>query len=413
MTDKTTNYRETNIDELRHLVSPRALSGETMLLNMGPQHPSTHGVLRLLLELDGEIVLNCIPDIGFLHTGVEKNMESKTYQKAEVMTDRLDYLNNVGNNLVYCMAVEKLVELDVPERAQAVRVILAELTRIASHLIWVGTSALDLAAMSLYMYAFREREYILDIMEMCSGQRMMTTYIRPGGLWRDVPAGFEEAVRDFVKMLPKRLDEYESMLTKNALFLDRTVGIGKISQEDCIRYGITGPILRASGKEFDLRKIRPYSGYEKYDFNVPTQTAGDVYARYLVRVQEMRESLRIIEQAVNTLPGGPVRSSNRKFVPPPRSEIGTSMEALIHHFKLWTEGFSAPVGSVYATAESPRGEIGVFLEGNGGPKPWRIHYRTPSFVNLQIMPLITRNHFVADIVGIIGSLDVILGDSDR
>ncbi len=413
MTEKTSNYRETNIDELRHLVSSRALSGETMLLNMGPQHPSTHGVLRLLLELDGEIVLNCIPDIGFLHTGVEKNMESKTYQKAEVMTDRLDYLNNVGNNFVYCMAVEKLVDLDVPERAQAVRVILAELTRIASHLIWIGTSALDLAAMSVYMYAFREREYILDIMEMCSGQRMMTTYIRPGGLWRDVPAGFEEAVRDFVKMLPKRLDEYESMLTKNALFLERTVGIGPISQEDCIRYGITGPILRATGKEFDLRKIRPYSGYEQYDFNVPTQPAGDVYARYLVRVQEMRESVRIIEQAINKLPAGPFRSNNRKFVPPPRSEIGTSMEALIHHFKLWTEGFSAPVGSVYATAESPRGEIGVFLEGNGGPKPWRIHYRTPSFVNLQIMPLITRNHFVADIVGIIGSLDVILGDSDR
>ena len=311
------------------------------------------------------------------------------------------------------MAVEKLVDLDVPERAQAIRVILAELTRIASHLIWIGTSALDLAAMSVYMYAFREREAILDIMEMCSGQRMMTTYIRPGGLWRDVPAGFEEAVREFTKILPKRLDEYESMLTKNALFLERTVNIGPISQEDCIRYGITGPILRATGKAFDLRKIRPYSGYENYDFNIPTQSSGDVYARYLVRVQEMRESVRIIEQAVNKLPSGPVRSSNRKFVPPPRSEIGTSMEALIHHFKLWTEGFSAPVGSVYATAESPRGEIGVFLEGNGGPKPWRIHYRTPSFVNLQIMPLMTRNHFVADIVGIIGSLDVILGDSDR
>lgn len=242
MTENTLNYRETNIDELRHLVSERALTGETMLLNMGPQHPSTHGVLRLLLELDGEIVLNCIPDIGFLHTGVEKNMESKTYQKAEVMTDRLDYLNNVGNNFVYCMAVEKLVDLDVPERAQAIRVILAELTRIASHLIWIGTSALDLAAMSVYMYAFREREAILDIMEMCSGQRMMTTYIRPGGLWRDVPAGFEEAVREFTKILPKRLDEYESMLTKNALFLERTVNIGPISQEDCIRYGITGPI---------------------------------------------------------------------------------------------------------------------------------------------------------------------------
>jgi NADH-quinone oxidoreductase subunit D len=413
MTEKIHNYRETNIDELRHLVSERALTGETMLLNMGPQHPSTHGVLRLLLELDGEIVQNCIPDIGFLHTGIEKNMESKTYQKAEVMTDRMDYLNNVGNNLVFCLAVEKLVDLDVPERAQAIRVILTELTRISSHLIWIGTSALDLAAMSVFMYAMREREMILDILEMCSGQRMMTTYIRPGGLWRDVPAEFGDAVRSFINILPKRLDEYESMLTKNVLFLERTVGIGKISTEDCIRYGITGPILRATGKAFDLRKIRPYSGYDLYDFDIPTQPAGDVYARYLVRVQEMRESVRIIDQALTKLPGGPVRSNNRKFVPPPRSEIGVSMEALIHHFKLWTEGFSAPAGSVYVTTESPRGELGVFLEGDGGPKPYRIHYRTPSFLNLQIMPFITRKHFVADLIGIIGSLDVILGDTDR
>jgi NADH-quinone oxidoreductase subunit D len=380
---------------------------------MGPQHPSTHGVLRLLLELDGEIVLNCIPDIGFLHTGVEKNMESKTYQKAEVMTDRLDYLNPVGNNLVFCMAVEKLVDLDVPERAQAIRVILAELTRLSSHLLWNGTAALDLAAMSVFMYAMREREMILDIMEMCSGQRMMTTYIRPGGLWRDIPDGFVAAARNFVNIFPKRVDEYESMLTKNVLFLERTVGIGIINEKDCIRYGITGPVLRASGKAFDLRKIRPYSGYENYNFDIPSEQAGDVYARYLVRVHEMRESTRIIDQAVNKLPAGPVRSNNRKFVPPPRSEIGVSMEALIHHFKLWTEGFSVPAESVYVTAESPRGEIGVFLEGDGGPKPLRIHYRTPSFVNLQIMPMITRKHFVADLIGIIGSLDIILGDSDR
>lgn len=413
MTEKTVNYRETNIDELKHLVSERALTGETLLLNMGPQHPSTHGVLRLLLELDGEIVVNCIPDIGFLHTGIEKNMEAKTFLKAEVMTDRMDYLNPVGNNFVYCMALEKLVDLDVPERAQAIRVILAELTRISSHLIWVGTSALDLAAMSVYMYAFREREMILDIMEMCSGARMMTTYIRPGGLWRDVPAGFTDAVREFVNVFPRRVDEYESMLTKSELFHERTVGIGPISKEDCIRYGITGPILRASGNPFDLRKARPYSGYEKYDFDIPSQTAGDVYARYLVRMQEMRESTRIIDQALQKLPEGPVISNNRKFIPPPRSEIGVSMEALIHHFKLWTEGFSVPAQSVYVTAESPRGEIGVFLEGNGGPKAQRVHFRTPSFVNLQIMPLLTRKHFVADLIGIIGSIDVILGDSDR
>jgi NADH-quinone oxidoreductase subunit D len=407
------DYRSTTIEELRHLVSDRAMTGETMLLNMGPQHPSTHGVLRLLLELDGEIVQTCIPDIGFLHTGVEKNMESKTYQKAEVMTDRLDYMNTIGNNLVFCLAVEKLVDLDVPERAQAIRVILTELTRISSHLLWLGTSALDLAAMSVFLYAMREREMILDIFEMCSGQRMMTTYVRPGGLWRDVPAEFDKAVRDFVKVMPKRLDEYESMLTKNALFLERTVGIGPICMQDCLRFGITGPILRATGKAYDLRKARPYSGYDQYDFNIPTQTAGDCYSRYMVRVLEVRESVKIIEQALNKLPGGPIRSDNRKFVPPPRSEIGVSMEALIHHFKLWTEGFQAPAESVYVTAESPRGEIGVFLEGDGGSKPYRIHYRTPTFVNLQIMPLLTRKHFVADVVGIIGSIDVVLGDADR
>ena len=401
------------LDGMTHLVSDRAIKGETMLLNMGPQHPSTHGVLRLLVELDGEIVVNCVPDIGFLHTGVEKNMESKTYQKAEVMTDRLDYLNPIGNNLVYCLAVEKLVDLDVPPRAQALRVLLTELTRLQSHLVWIGTSALDLAAMSVFLYSFREREIILDIFEMVSGQRMMTTYIRPGGLWRDVPPEFDAAVRNVLKIMPARIDEYEALLTKNPLFLDRTRKIGVISGEDCVRWGLTGPVIRASGIAYDLRKARPYSGYEQYDFDIPTQTSGDVYGRYLVRVAEMRQSLRIIQQALDKLPNGPVRSSNRKFVPPPRSELGTSMEALIHHFKLWTEGFEAPKGSVYVGTESPRGELGVYLEGDGGPKPFRVHYRTPSFVNLQAMPLLSRGHFVADLVGIIGSIDVILGDADR
>ncbi len=408
-----TEYREVNIEELKHLVSNRALTGETMLLNMGPQHPSTHGVLRLLLELDGEIVVNCIPDIGFLHTGVEKNMEAKTYQKAEVMTDRLDYLNPIGNNLVYCLAVEKLAELDVPPRAQALRVILAELTRIASHLLWLGTSALDLGAMSLFLYTMREREQILDIFEMCSGQRMMTTYPRPGGLWRDVPVEFEDAVRHILKIMPDRIVEYETLLNKNPLFLDRTQGIGVISEEECLRYGITGPVLRASGMAYDIRKAHPYSGYEQYDFDIPTENTGDVHARYLVRMQELRQSLRIVQQGLDKLPFGPVRSNNRKFVPPPRSELGISMEALIHHFKLWTEGFSLPKGSVYVATESPRGELGVFLEGNAGPKAQRIHYRAPSFANLQILPLLTRGHFVADVVAIIASIDVILGDADR
>ncbi len=408
-----TDIREVSVDELRHLVSERAMTGETMLLNMGPQHPSTHGVLRLLLELDGEIVLNCIPDIGFLHTGVEKNMELKTYLQAEVMTDRLDYLNPIGNNLTYCLAVEKLVELDVPPRAQTLRVILAELTRIASHLIWLGTSALDLAAMSVFLYTFRERENILDVFEMISGQRMMTTYIRPGGLWRDVPVEFEAAVRHILDILPARIDEYEDLLTHNALFLERTRKIGVISAEDCIRYGLTGPVIRGSGVAYDLRKARPYSGYEQYDFDVPTQAAGDIYSRYLVRVAEMRQSLRIVQQAMDKLPYGPVRSNNRKFVTPPRSEIGVSMEALIHHFKLWTEGFNVPAHSVYAATEGPRGELGVYLEGDGGPRPFRVHYNTPSFANLQAMPLMTRNRFVADVVGIIGSIDIVLGDADR
>jgi NADH-quinone oxidoreductase subunit D len=407
------DYREIVNEEIRHLVSPRALTGETMLLNMGPQHPSTHGVLRLLLELDGEIIVNCIPDIGYLHTGVEKNMESKTYQKAEVMVDRLDYLNPLGNNLVYCMAVEKLCELDVPERALAIRVILTELTRLNSHLVWLGTSALDLAAMSTFLYTFRERELILDIFEMCAGQRMMTTYIRPGGLWRDVPAEFEPAVRKIIKIMPDRIKEYESLLTHNPLFLERTRGIGQITTEDCIRWGVNGPIIRASGMAYDLRKVRPYSGYDKYEFDIPTQKDGDIYSRYLVRVEEMRQSVRIIGQALDKLPGGTFRSNNRKYVPPPRSEIGVSMEALIHHFKLWTEGFNAPKGAVYVAIESPRGELGVYLESDGGPKPYRCHYHTPSFANLQIMPLLSRGRFVADVVGIIGSIDIVLGDTDR
>jgi NADH-quinone oxidoreductase subunit D len=404
---------EAPLDQIRHLVSERALSGETMLLNMGPQHPSTHGVLRVLLELDGETVINAIPDIGFLHTGVEKNMEAKTYQKAEVMSDRLDYMNPLGNNLAYSLAVEKLVGLDVPVRAQGLRVILAELQRISSHLVWLGTAALDLAAMSDFMYCFREREMILDIFELVSGVRMMTTYIRPGGVWRDVPVEFEAAVRDFLKIIPGRIDQYESLLTRNPLFLDRTVGIGAISAAEATNWGLTGATLRASGVDYDLRKFAPYSGYEQYDFEVPLRTEGDVYARYLVHIEEMRQAIRIIQQAMDKLPMGPVRSSNAKFVPPPRSEIGTSMEALIHHFKLWTEGFNAPQGSVYVAVESPRGELGVFLEGDGGPKPYRIHFRTPSFDNLQVLPVLSKGFLVADLVAIIGSIDIVLGDIDR
>jgi NADH-quinone oxidoreductase subunit D len=404
------------VEEIQHLVSNRAIEGETLLLNMGPQHPSTHGVLRLLLELDGEIIINCIPDVGYLHTGIEKNMEAKRYQQAEVMTDRLDYLNTMGNNLAYVLAVEKLVDLDVPERAQVVRVIMTELQRIASHLVWLGTGSLDLAAMTVFLYCFRDREVILDILEMVSGQRMMTTYFRPGGLWRDTVPGFEDAVRDFLKILPHRLKEYEALLSKNPIFIDRTKGIGLVPKEKVLEWGITGPIARGSGINYDLRKAQPYSGYDTYDFEVPVQQGADVYDRYLVRMEEMRQSLRIIEQGIKKLKkleGKPFCSDNRKFVPPPRAELGHSMEAVIHHFKLWTEGFNAPKGSVYVPVESPRGELGVYLEGDGGPKPYRVHFRTPSFSNLQILSWMAKGYFVADLVAMIGSIDIVLGDIDR
>jgi NADH-quinone oxidoreductase subunit D len=404
---------EVNYPELKHLVSERAFRGETVLLNMGPQHPSTHGVLRLLLELDGEVIVNCVPDIGFLHTGIEKNMEAKRWLLAEVMTDRTDYLNNTGNNLAYCLAIEKLADLDVPPRAQAVRVILVELERISNHLIWLGTQALDLAAQSIFLYCFREREAILDIKEMCSGQRMMTTYFRPGGLWRDIPAGFEIAVRRFLRMFPERLKQYEAILTKNPIWLDRTRNIGKISLEQAIAYSLTGPILRGSGLAYDVRKAQPYSGYEQYDFIIPTGTHGDVYDRYLVRLEEMRQSLRIIQQALDKLPYGQYRSNNRKYVPPPRAELGTSMEAVIHHFKLWTEGFNVPKGAVYLPVESPKGELGYYLESNGGNQPYRVHMRTPSFLAVQALPIMAKGHLVPDIVAIIGSIDIVLGDCDR
>ncbi|HMM27252.1 MAG TPA: NADH dehydrogenase (quinone) subunit D [Aggregatilineaceae bacterium] len=402
-----------DLNDLRGLVSERALAGETMVLNMGPQHPSTHGVLRLLLELEGEEIINCAPDIGYLHTGIEKNMESKRYEQALTMTDRIDYLNNMGNNLAYCLAIEKLSGLDVPPRAQYLRVLLAEMTRINSHLVWLGTHALDLGALSFLLFCFRERERILDIFEMVSGQRMMTSYFRPGGVWRDVVPEFEPAVRDFLNYFPARIDEYERILTENPLWLDRTQGIGFISAEDAIRYGCSGPTLRGSGVNWDIRKAMPYSSYDDFEFDVPLGQHGDVYDRYMVRVQEMRQSVRIIQQAIDRLPDGPFRSENRKYVPPPRSELGHSMEAVIHHFKLWTEGFRPPKGEVYVRVESPRGELGCFLVSDGSPKPWRVHFRTPSFVHLSALPVMTKGYLIADVVAIIGSIDIVLGDCDR
>jgi NADH-quinone oxidoreductase subunit D len=404
---------EIALEQLRGRVSERAFTGETMLLNMGPQHPSTHGVLRLLLELDGETIITCLPDVGYLHTGVEKNMEAKTYEKALVMTDRLDYLNNMGNNLVYCMAIEKLCELDVPPRAEYIRVIIAELQRINSHLVWLGTHVLDLGATSLLLYAFRDREHILDLFEMVSGQRMMGSYIRPGGVWRDLTDDFIPALRKFIDYLPRKLDDYERLLDQNPLWLDRTKNVGVLKPEDAIKWSVTGPSLRGSGINFDIRKAMPYSVYDQFEFEVPLGTNGDVYDRYRVRMQEMRQSLRILEQAVKNLPKGPFRSNNRKFVPPPRAELGRSMEAVIHHFKLWTEGFNVPKGEVYVRTESPHGELDVFLVGDGGPKPYRVHFRTPSFINLQALGIVAQGYMVSDLVAIIGSIDIVLGDCDR
>ncbi len=416
MGQNETQLMELTVDdlkEMRGLVSERALAGETVLLNMGPQHPSTHGVLRLLLEIDGENVVSCVPDVGFLHTGIEKTAEDKTYLKVIPLTDRMDYLAPMSNNLGYVLAVEKLMGVEVPPRAQYVRVILCELQRIASHLVWLGTHAMDLAAMSVFLYCFREREKILDIFEMVSGQRMMVSYFRPGGLWRDLPAGFEEAVRAFMAHFPLEIKEYEGLLKKNPLWIDRTRGVGVISAEQAVAWGVTGSSLRGSGVNWDIRKALPYSSYEHFEFDVPLRTEGDVYARFWCRVQELWQSLRIIDQALKKLPKGPHISNNRKVVPPPKEELAYSMESLIHHFKLWTEGFAPPPGEVYVRIESPRGEFGTYLSSDGSPKPRRVHFRTPSFANLSAMPQMTKGVFIADLVAIIGSIDIVLGDVDR
>jgi NADH-quinone oxidoreductase subunit D len=403
-----------SLEQLKGLVTERALTGETMLLNMGPHHPSTHGVLRLLLELDGEEVITCLPDIGFLHTGIEKNIESKSYEKAVPLTDRMDYLAPMSNNTAYCLAVEKLVGLQVPERAQIMRVICLEMTRLNSHLVWLGTHAIDLGAMSVFLYCFREREELLKMFEMLSGQRMMGSYMRPGGVWRDFPPEFLPMLENFLGYFPSRVDDYEALLTKNPIWMDRTQGVGVIEPEKAMAWGVSGPSLRGSGVAWDLRKSMPYSGYDMFDFNVPVGEHGDVYDRFMVRIREMRESVKIMQQAIKRLPAkGPFRSDNRKFVPPPRAELGQSMEAVIHHFKLWTEGFAAPDEEVFVAIESPRGELGCYLHGTGGNKPRRVHFKTPSFMHISSLPVMTHGHLIADLVAIVGSVDVVLGDCDR
>jgi len=385
----------------------------TMTLNMGPQHPSTHGVLRLVLELDGEVVVKCIPHIGYLHTGIEKGLEGKRFQQGIPLTDRMDYLAPLSNNLALVLAVEKALGITVPERGQTIRVMLAELTRIKSHLVWLGTHALDIGAMTVFLYCFREREQILDLYEAVSGQRMMSSYFRVGGLAADLPPGFEDGVHAFLETFPDRQAEYEALLTKNPLWLQRTVGIGTISRDDAIAFGLSGPALRACGVSYDVRKAHPYSGYERYQFDIPLGKNGDVYDRYMVRMAEMRQSWRIASQALQRLQPGPINVTDPKLVPPPKQLIKRSMEALIHHFKLYSEGFHVPPGEVYQPIEAPKGELGVYLVTDGGNKPYRVHFRAPSFVNLQALPKMVEGRLVADAVAVIGSLDIVLGEIDR
>ena len=385
----------------------------TMTINMGPQHPSTHGVLRLVLELDGEVVVRCTPHIGYLHTGMEKIAESKRYQQVIPITDRMDYLAPLSNNLAYVLAVEKLMGIEVPPRAKVIRVMMTELTRIGSHLVWLGTHAIDIGAMSVFLYAFREREQILDMYEQVAGARMMSSYFRVGGLFADLPERFEETVRSFVTSFPDRLAEYEDLLTANPIWIQRTKGVGVIKPEDAVDLGMSGPSLRACGVPWDIRKSHPYSGYEQYSFEISRGTHGDVYDRYLCRIFEMRQSLAIVRQALEHLPDGPIAVQDPKVTPPPKPMVKKSMEALIHHFLLWSEGFRTPVGEVYQSIESPRGEFGVYLVSDGSNIPYRVHFRAPSFVNLQALPRMAEGRLVADVVAIIGSIDIVLGEVDR
>jgi NADH-quinone oxidoreductase subunit D len=384
-----------------------------MLLNMGPQHPATHGVLRLVLELDGEVVLSCRPVIGYVHTGIEKTYEFKTYHQDVTMTDRMDYLCPLSNNLAFALCVERLFEVEAPPRAQVARVILVELTRLNSHLVWLGTQALDLGAMSVFFYCFREREMLLDLFELCSGARMMTSYIRPGGLYFDLPDGFAAKVEEILRVFPARIDEYEDLLTDNELWRDRTIGIGRISAEDAIAWGLSGSNLRASGVNWDVRKTEPYCGYEQYEFNVPLGSNGDVYDRYLCRMREMRESLKIVRQALDRLPGGDFALHDHKVSFPSRAELATSMEALIHHFKIATEGYRVPSGEAFVPIESPRGEMGFYIVADGSGRPYKCHVRAPSFYNLAAISKMAEGGLVADLVALIGSLDPVLGDVDR
>ncbi len=384
-----------------------------MTLSMGPQHPSTHGVLRLDLRLDGELVVKAIPDIGYLHTGMEKLFEYKKYQQGIVITDRMDYLNPLGNNLAYCMAAEKLLQLEIPPRAQTIRVLTCELQRIASHLVWLGTHALDIGAMSVFFYCFRHREKILNLIEAASGGRMTPSYFRIGGLMMDLPAGFERRCKQFLDDFPEALNTYETLVTGNTIWQSRTQGVGVMERDDAISWGLTGPCLRGSGVDLDLRRDNPYTGYETYDFEIPVETDCDVWARFRVRMREMYESWKICRQAIERLKPGPIKADAPKVVLPDRDDMRKHMDSLIHHFLIVAEGFNVPPGEVYMPIEASKGELGVYMKSNGGPKPERVHFRGPSFVNLSALPAMVEGEMIADVVAIIGSLDIVLGEIDR
>lgn len=384
-----------------------------MVLNMGPQHPSTHGVLRLVLEIDGEIVVRLYPEIGYLHTGIEKTCEAKFYQQVVPLTDRVDYLGPMANNLCYCLAVEKLLQLEIPERAVWIRVLLTELTRLNSHLIWLGTHAMDIGALTVFLYTFREREEILRIFEAVAGQRMMTSYFRIGGLSMEPPLDLFDRIQAFIKTFPEKIDEYSNLLTGNPIFRNRLMGVGHLSPEDAIALAVTGPTMRASGIDFDLRRDMPYSSYEKFQFKVPVSNRCDCWGRYEVRLLEMRESIGIIQQALDGMPGGPIKADAPKIVLPDREKMKTQMEALIHHFKIVTEGFNVPAGEVYQGIESGHGQMGYYVVSDGTAKPYRVHMRYPGFASLQALETMCKGRMLADVVAVIGSIDIVLGEIDR
>lgn len=386
---------------------------KTMILNMGPQHPSTHGVLRLILEIDGETVVRMMPDIGFLHTGIEKTCEAKFYQQVVPLTDRIDYLCPMTNNLCYVLAVEKLLGLELPPKAQWLRVMMNELTRINSHLVWLGTHALDMGAMTVFLYCFREREDILRLFEAVSGQRMMTSYFRVGGVSLEPPLDFFGRVRKFADRFPSKVDEYEGLLTGNPIWMMRTKGVAKLSAEDAIAIGASGPTLRGSGVDWDLRRDMPYTGYDNFKFKVPVGKDGDVFARYMCRVAELRESISIVSQALDGMPEGPIKANAPKVVLPDREKMKTEMEALIYHFKIITEGFAVPEGEVYQAVESPRGEMGYYIVSDGSAKPYRVHMRSACLANMQALPKMCEGYLLADVVAAIGSIDIVLGEIDR